>query len=67
VRLCAVWAGLKGVAFGTSIATLIRYGWGQVDIPQREVVAHSTFSSMPVVGGILAAETDLLYRDGQPR
>lgn len=64
---CAVWAGVKGVAFGTSIATLIRFGWEQIDIAQREVVARATFNRMPVVGGVLADETDLLYRDGPPR
>jgi tRNA(Arg) A34 adenosine deaminase TadA len=62
----AVWASVAGVAFGTSIATTIRYGWGQVDIPMTDVLARSTFSQIPVVGGILAEETDPLYAAGEP-
>ncbi len=63
---CAVWAGIAGVAYGTSIATLVRHGWRQIRIAQPTVVARS-FSSMPVVGGVLRRETDPLYAGGPPR
>jgi tRNA(Arg) A34 adenosine deaminase TadA len=63
---CAVWAGVAGVAYGTSIAYLIRHGWQQIRITQPMVVAQS-FSRMPVVGGVLRRETDPLYADGPPR
>ena len=59
-------AGLAGVAFGTSIGTLIRFGWDQIDIPQWEVAARATFDRMPVVGGVLVEETDPLYAAGLP-
>ena len=63
---CAVWAGLAGVAYGTSIAYLVRHGWQQIRISQPTVVARS-FSRMPVVGGVLRRATDPLYAGGPPR
>ncbi len=60
-------AMLAGVAYGTSIETLIRYGWEQIAIPQREVVARADFNRMPIVGPVFTEETDPLYAAGQPR
>jgi tRNA(Arg) A34 adenosine deaminase TadA len=62
----AVWARVAGVVYGTSIATLIRFGWGQIDLPLLDVVSRSTFWTMPIVGGYLTAETDPLYAGGPP-
>ena len=62
----AVWARVAGVVYGTSIATLIRFGWGQIDLPLLDVVPRSTFWTMPIVGGYLTAETDPLYAGGPP-
>lgn len=64
---CAVWAGLAGVAYGTSIESLIRFGWKQIAIPQREVVARADFNRMPIVGPLFTEETDPLYAAGPPR
>lgn len=63
---CALWAGLAGVVYGTSIDTLIRYGWQQIAIPQREVIARADFHHMPIVGPLFTEETDPLYAAGQP-
>ena len=62
---CAVWAGVQGVVYGTSIAFLKQSGWEQLDITQPQIVAAS-WLSMPVVGGYLREVTDPLYSDGPP-
>lgn len=62
---CAVWAGVQGVVYGTSIAFLKQSGWEQLDITQPQIVATS-WLPMPVVGGYLREVTDPLYSDGPP-
>ena len=62
---CAVWAGVQGVVYGTSIAFLKQSGWEQLDITQPQIVATS-WLSMPVIGGYLREVTDPLYSDGPP-
>lgn len=62
----AVWARVAGIVFGTSMATLLSLGWPEINIPVREVVAASPFPPVPVVGGVLAEETDRLYSAGPP-
>lgn len=67
--MCAaaeVWAGVRGVVFGTSIQSLIDFGWAQIDLSQRDVMAHSLFNDIPVIGRFLEAETDSLYSAGPP-
>lgn len=68
--MCAaaeVWAGVRGVLFGTSIQSLIDFGWEQIDLSQRDVMAHSLFNDIPVIGRFLERETDGLYSAGPPR
>jgi tRNA(Arg) A34 adenosine deaminase TadA len=65
--MCAaaeVWSRVLGVVYGTSIEALIGFGWPQIDLPQREVMARSLFSHVPVIGGFLRQETDPLYGGG---
>jgi len=62
----AVLVRVAGIIFGTSISTLIRCGWSLIDLPVAEVVARSFLPGLPVVGGVLAAETDPLYAAGPP-
>jgi len=64
--MCAAWAGVAGVAYGSSIAFLIRHGWDQISITQPTVVARG-FVPMPVVGGVLRSATDPLYASGPPK
>jgi tRNA(Arg) A34 adenosine deaminase TadA len=58
-----LWAGIGTVVYGTSIATLIRLGWKQIDIPAEELANRCTggmFSQ--VIGGCLEAECDALFQ-----
>jgi pterin-4a-carbinolamine dehydratase/tRNA(Arg) A34 adenosine deaminase TadA len=59
----AVFAKVAGICYGSSISTLIRYGWPQIDIPAREVVARTVaVATQPaLIGGILETACDLLY------
>ncbi len=57
------WAGVAGVVFGTSIATLLRLGWNQLDLPMPTLLSCARPPSRLIVqGDFLSAETDLLYR-----
>jgi tRNA(adenine34) deaminase len=58
-----IWAGLKKVVFGTSIETLIKKGWHQIDIPSHEVSRRSNFIKPEVIGGVLKESTDALFID----
>ena len=50
-----VWAGIGGVVYGTSIATVSqKLGWRQITISASEVVsAASTFRHVALLGGLL--------------
>jgi tRNA(adenine34) deaminase len=60
-----IWAGIGGVIYGTSIATLTKkIGWRQITISASEVVAAaSTFRHVALLGGILANETDAIFTE----
>lgn len=59
------WASVRGVVYGTSIADLIRFGWRQIDLPCGDLLARAKPpSGLILIGGILAEETDPLYRTG---
>lgn len=56
-----VWAGLGGVVWATSIATLKRVGFDQIDIPAPAVAAAAPFWRGAMLGGVLAEETDRMF------
>ena len=56
-----LWAGVSEVVFGTSIRTLQRLGWKQIDIDAYEVTRRTPFAQCRVVGGVLEAECDQLF------
>ena len=56
-----LWAGIGAVVFGTSIRTLQRHGWRQIDIPAAEIVRRSPAWQCEVVGGVLEAECDAMF------
>jgi hypothetical protein len=60
-----IWAGIGGVVYGTSIATLNqKLGFHQIAISAFEVAAAaSTFSHVALLGGILADETDAVFAE----
>ncbi|MCQ8772936.1 nucleoside deaminase [Streptomyces telluris] len=64
--MCAgalLWAGVRAVAYGTSVARLISYGVPQIDLSFTEITRRSLLSR-PAVGRDVCSElTDPLYRD----
>lgn len=67
--MCAAsswWAGVRGVVWGTSIPSLIGFGWHQLDVPAAELLARAIPASrLILIGGFLAEETDPLYPGGR--
>lgn len=57
------WAGMGGVVWGTSITDLSRFGIDQIMIPANAVIAAASFYRGFILGGVLRAETDALFRD----
>ena len=57
-----LWAGIREVVYGTSIATLQRLGWRQIDIPAHEVTRRTPFAECKLIGGVLERECDELFR-----
>ena len=57
-----LWAGIREVVFGTSIRTLKQLGWKQIDIPAEEVTRRMAFAQCQLIGGVLEAECDQLFR-----
>jgi tRNA(Arg) A34 adenosine deaminase TadA len=57
-----LWAGIRRVCFGTSIATLRTLGWRQIEIPATEVVNRMPEATCEVLGGVLEQECDTLFR-----
>lgn len=57
------WAGMGGVVWGTSIADLSRFGIDQIMISANAVITAASFYRGFILGGVLRAETDALFRD----
>jgi tRNA(Arg) A34 adenosine deaminase TadA len=57
------WAGFRECVYGTSIETLIRLGWTQIDVSSREIFARSGLLSTAttLIPDILTVETDPLF------
>lgn len=56
-----LWAGLPRVIFGTSIETLTRLGWWQIQIPSAAIVAQAPGRACEIQGGVLEKECDALF------
>jgi tRNA(Arg) A34 adenosine deaminase TadA len=56
-----LWAGIGGVVFGTSIETLKRLGWDQIDLRAVEVSRRAPFARCELTGGVLERECDALF------
>lgn len=56
-----LWANIGAVVFGTSIRTLQKLGWPQIDIHAEEMARRTPFCKCQLVGGILEAECDALF------
>lgn len=62
-----LWSGIKTVVFGTSIPTLQRLGWRQIDIRAEEVIRRSPAWTCTLIGGILERECDILFEQARAR
>jgi tRNA(adenine34) deaminase len=56
-----LWTGIETVVFGTSIRSLQRMGWRQIDILAEEVVRRSPAWTCELIGGMLEKECDALF------
>jgi tRNA(adenine34) deaminase len=56
-----LWTGIETVVFGTSIRSLQRMGWRQIDILAEEVVRRSPAWTCELIGGVLEKECDTLF------
>lgn len=57
-----LWSGIEMVVFGTSIRSLQRLGWRQIDILAEEVVRRSPAWNCTLIGGVLERECDVLFQ-----
>jgi len=57
-----LWAGIPEVVFGTSIRTLQQLGWQQIELTAAEVTRRTKFTQCRLIGGVLEAECDELFR-----
>jgi tRNA(Arg) A34 adenosine deaminase TadA len=58
-----VWAGIGGVVWGTSIEQLRQFGINQILVPATTVIGGSAFYHGEILGQVLQAETDALFRN----
>jgi len=56
-----LWSGIETVVFGTSIRSLQRMGWRQIDILAEEVIRRSPAWNCTLIGGVLERECDTLF------
>lgn len=56
-----LWTGIESVVFGTSIRSLQKMGWRQIDILAEEVVRRSPTWRCTITGGVLEQECDALF------
>ena len=61
-----IWAGIGGVVWATSIATLKSVGFYQIDIDSPAVAAAAPHWRGRILGGVLAEETDGMFAE-RPR
>ncbi|MCH5373248.1 MAG: nucleoside deaminase [Planctomycetes bacterium] len=57
-----LWAGIRRVIFGTSIETLRKLGWKQIEIPAAEVVRRTPEAQCELISAVLERECDDLFR-----
>jgi tRNA(Arg) A34 adenosine deaminase TadA len=60
-QAAVLWSGIEKVVFGTSIRTLQRLGWGQIDILAEEIVRRSPAWNCSLIGGVLERQCDALF------
>jgi tRNA(adenine34) deaminase len=58
-----LWSGISRLVFGTSIDTLSRHGWSQIDISCSEIARRSWRPELKIRPGVQEAECDALFAD----
>jgi tRNA(adenine34) deaminase len=58
-----LWADIDQVVYGTSIPTLQRLGWRQMNLRAVDIVARSPAWKCEVIGGVMESECDRLFAD----
>jgi tRNA(Arg) A34 adenosine deaminase TadA len=61
-----LWREIGEVVFGTSIRSLLRFGWRQIDIPAEEVIRRGPTWKCTILGGVLERECDALFEAAAP-
>lgn len=56
-----LWTGIEMVVLGTSIRSLQKMGWRQIDIFAEEVVRRSPAWRCTITGGVLGQDCDALF------
>jgi tRNA(Arg) A34 adenosine deaminase TadA len=56
-----LWTGIEMVVFGTSIRSLQKMGWRQIDILAEEVIRRSPAWKCTLIGGVLEQDCDALF------
>ena len=62
-----LWTGIETVIFGTSIRSLQRLGWRQIDILAEEVIRRSPAWKCAIIGGVLEQECNALFESATRR
>jgi tRNA(Arg) A34 adenosine deaminase TadA len=57
------WAGFRECVYGTSLKTLVRFGWRQIGVSSAEIFSRSSTlgTRTALLGGVLRLETDPLF------
>ena len=61
-QAAVAWAGIRRVVYGSSIPFLKSLNWWAIDIRANELSRLATFRECTVVGGVLEAECNKLFR-----
>ncbi len=56
-----LWTGIEMVVFGTSIRSLQKMEWRQIDILAEEVIRRSPAWRCTIIGGVLEQDCDALF------
>lgn len=61
-----IWSGIQTVCFGTSIETLMKLGWQQIDL-SAECVVQKSPRELVVIEGLLEKECNRLFEEAAER
>lgn len=64
-QAAVLWSGIETVVFGTSIRSLQRLGWQQIDILAEEVVRRGPAWNCSLIGGVLERDCDALFQNSR--